>query len=148
MDSDDEQDDAHAPRFLDESTFLFGKSASLRPGKGDVADWPTLEGSLSRLAETPAANAEAQATASLLEPVYPNPLKAETTLRFTLPQAGLVRLAVYDALGRQVALIADEWQEAGPHTAHLDARDLPSGVYVAQLQAAGQVHTQRMTVVR
>ena len=83
-----------------------------------------------------------------LEPVFPNPLRGQATFRYALPQAGPVRLAVYDVLGRQVAVLVDGEQPAGRHAVAFDAGRLPSGLYLARLTGAGASQIQRLTVVQ
>lgn len=79
---------------------------------------------------------------------YPNPFRAQTTLRYALPQAGSVRLGVYDARGRRVAVLVDEWQSVGRKEIAFEARNLTSGVYFVRLSAGNQTRIQRLTVVR
>ncbi|MEE9464029.1 MAG: leucine-rich repeat domain-containing protein [Candidatus Neomarinimicrobiota bacterium] len=67
---------------------------------------------------------------------YPNPFNPTTTIRFDLPVATDVHLAVYDLLGREVARLVDRRLEAGYHRQVWDARDargreLPTGMYIA-----------------
>jgi hypothetical protein len=83
-----------------------------------------------------------------LEANYPNPFNPTTTLRFGLPQAQRVRLTVYDALGREVAVLLDQELSAGWHTATFEAGNLASGVYLARLQADNRVETQRMILLK
>ncbi|MEM1041769.1 MAG: T9SS type A sorting domain-containing protein [Bacteroidota bacterium] len=138
---------------LDESTVTYTNFNARVTGDTSLDDWQTLEGSLT---ETAADGASVEATvsqaraseAAVLEAVYPNPVGGQGSLRFSLLEAGPVRLAVYDVLGREVAWLAEGWREAGTHTASFDAGTLPSGTYVVRLSAAGQVHTQRVTVAR
>ncbi|MCX6641372.1 MAG: right-handed parallel beta-helix repeat-containing protein [bacterium] len=66
---------------------------------------------------------------------FPNPFNASTTFHFDLPQAGKVRLAVYDVSGREVAVLVDGWREAGVHKLTFNAAGLASGVYVYRLTA-------------
>jgi hypothetical protein len=77
----------------------------------------------------------------------PNPARDRATIRFTLAEASAVRLAVYDALGREVAVLVDGRVEAGAHAAVLDGSTLPSGVYVYRLVVNGQEQTGRLTLV-
>ncbi len=77
---------------------------------------------------------------------YPNPLRDRAEVRFTLPAAGPVSLAVFDVLGREVATLLGGPQPAGEHAVPLLAR-LRSGVYVLRLQAPGGVATRKLTVV-
>jgi hypothetical protein len=83
----------------------------------------------------------------LLAP-YPNPARSGVTLRAEVPGAAVVELAVYDVLGRRVAMLADEARSAGRVERHLDTSGWASGVYFVRLVAGGEVRTQRLTVVR
>jgi hypothetical protein len=83
-----------------------------------------------------------------LAPATPNPFGNATTLRFSLDAAAEARLAVYDARGREVAVLVDGPLAAGTHEATLRAADLPSGVYLVRLDAAGRTLTQRVTLLR
>lgn len=78
----------------------------------------------------------------------PNPTSGPLTLAFTLPKAGVVRLALYDLLGREVAVLLNGPRAAGPHAAAFDATGLAPGVYVVRLTAGGEAVTWRLTVVR
>jgi hypothetical protein len=79
---------------------------------------------------------------------YPNPSSNRATISFTLPTAQAVRLAVYDVLGREVAVLADGVRPAGTQVVAFDAAALPSGVYLYRLESGGTVLTQRLTLVR
>ncbi|MEM7786327.1 MAG: PKD domain-containing protein [Bacteroidota bacterium] len=79
---------------------------------------------------------------------YPNPSSASVRVPYAVPEAGPVRLGVYDALGREVAVLVDGPDPAGRHEAGLLAGSLPAGVYLVRLEAVGAVQTQRLTVVR
>ena len=79
---------------------------------------------------------------------YPNPFNPETTIRYALPQTGNVRLAVYDLLGHEVAVLVDEPKPAGHHAARFDAGDLPSGAYVYQLEAQEKIVVRIMMLVK
>ena len=65
---------------------------------------------------------------------YPNPFNPSTTIAFSLPQAQIVRLAVYDITGREVAVLADELFVAGEHQVTFDGTQLPSGIYFARIE--------------
>ena len=66
---------------------------------------------------------------------YPNPFNPETIIRYALAEPARVHLAVYDALGRQVAVLVDEAQQAGYHERVFNASRLRSGTYFYQLKA-------------
>ena len=94
------------------------------------------------------ATAEADASAFGLGAPVPNPSSGAVRVRYVLAEAGAVRLAVYDALGREVAVLAEGAQEAGPHEGTLPAGALAPGVYVVRLASGARVAVRRLTVVR
>lgn len=82
---------------------------------------------------------------------YPNPFNMETTIEYALPQAGPVKLAVYNILGQQVRLLINETQEAGYRRVTWNGRDdagneATSGVYFIRLSAGQQQVIGRMIV--
>ena len=79
---------------------------------------------------------------------YPNPFNPETTIEYTLPRAGAVRLILYDLSGREVARLVDGVQPAGRHRVRFAAGELPSGTYVYRLEAAGERRARTMALVR
>ena len=114
------------------------------------------------LTVTPATDAEgdpeaagAGAASFALEAPYPNPVRSATggsagtvTVPVVLGERAEVRVALYDVLGREVAVLADGALEAGAHRLVLDAAALPAGAYVVRATAGGRVRTHRITVVR
>lgn len=79
---------------------------------------------------------------------YPNPFNPSTVVRFTLDAERQTRLAVYDILGREVAVLVDGRMPAGTHSVTFDATDLAGGVYVYRLQADGKVLSRKLTLVK
>ena len=93
------------------------------------------------------ADDEAGPAAFTLYPNAPNPFAATTEVRYELPEAGRVTLEVFNALGQQV-FEYEGTRTAGMHTAVLDGRTWPSGVYFLRLRTAANAQTIPMTVVR
>jgi hypothetical protein len=83
-----------------------------------------------------------------LEAVSPNPVRGQATVAFRLPEAGAVRVALYDVRGRRVAVLTEGTRTAGRHTVRLDAGRLAAGTYVVRLETAEHTATRRATVVR
>ena len=88
-----------------------------------------------------------------LEAVYPNPSRAQTTVAFALPEQAEVTLAVYDIMGRRVAMLAQGTMQAGRHTIEWDGRTqmgrrLASGLYLVRMQAGRFTAIHRLTLVR
>jgi photosystem II stability/assembly factor-like uncharacterized protein len=144
-------------------TYTYTASVGAFPGVVLASDGFTLtkQGSASSEREAPA-GAEGWSVSGWTEPVAaqapeafalapaaPNPFASRTTLRFALRAAGPVRLAVYDALGREVAVVADGPLEAGLHERVLDGSRLPSGVYVVRMTVQGGfTQARRVTLLR
>ena len=81
-------------------------------------------------------------------PASPNPAATAARVTLAVPTAGGVRLSVHDALGREVAVLADGPLAAGTHRFDLDASALAPGLYVVRATTASGAATQRLTVAR
>jgi hypothetical protein len=79
---------------------------------------------------------------------FPNPFNPETTIRYTLPSRSHVLLAVYNALGERVAVLAEGEQESGIHEVRFDGSALASGVYFYRLQSTGFVQTKKLSLLK
>ncbi|MEM6931011.1 MAG: PQQ-dependent sugar dehydrogenase, partial [Myxococcota bacterium] len=90
----------------------------------------------------------ATGTATVLRAPFPNPFADETVLRFDLAEAGPVRIAVYDVLGREVAVLREGVAAAGAGTVRFSADGLAPGMYVVQLEAAGATRTRKVLLAR
>lgn len=76
----------------------------------------------------------------------PNPGRS-TTLRFTLARDADIHLAIYDLLGRQIALLVDGPVAAGTHAARFDGALVPAGTYAWRLVVGDQAQTGRVTIL-
>jgi hypothetical protein len=93
---------------------------------------------------------------TMLQQNYPNPCNPNSDIRYQIsaPRAAAgsefrnVRLAVYDLLGREVALLVNEMKPAGMYEVRFDASGLASGVYLYRLTAGAFVETRKMIVLR
>ncbi len=68
-----------------------------------------------------------------LYPAYPNPFNIETTIRFTLPNAGLVKLEVYNVLGEEISTLINGHLQEGEHSIKWSANRAASGTYFIKL---------------
>jgi hypothetical protein len=87
-------------------------------------------------------------TAFALEQNYPNPFNPATVVRYQVAVAGQVTLAVYDLLGRQMAVLVNEVKAPGSYAVRFDAAGLPSGMYVYRLSAGGFSTARNMMLVK
>ena len=107
---------------------------------GYEADWNSQA--------TPVEAAETLPARVTLEPNYPNPFNPATTIVFNLPSAAPVRLSVYDALGRRVAVPVDGPLPAGRHTVVFDAGGLAGGLYLYRLETPGRTLARTMMLLK
>jgi hypothetical protein len=88
-----------------------------------------------------------------LHPCAPNPVAGNATIRFDLPAAVPVRLAIYDVQGRRVGELArGDLRAAGRHAVLWDGHGsnggrLRPGIYLVRLEAGGMTQTQRVVVL-
>ncbi|MCL4548570.1 MAG: T9SS type A sorting domain-containing protein [Bacteroidetes bacterium] len=95
-----------------------------------------------------------------LDQNYPNPFNPETVISYSLPNAGYVTLKVYDVLGKEIATLVDEYQQAGVHNSKfLASRDasrsgsimnykLSSGVYFYRISEDGFSIVKKMVLMK
>ncbi len=84
----------------------------------------------------------------VLEQNYPNPFNPVTIISYQLPQDSRVTLKVYDILGREVATLANERQDAGTHAVTFDGSRLSSGVYFYRLIAGTFSDVKKLMLVK
>ncbi|MBE0645227.1 MAG: T9SS type A sorting domain-containing protein [Bacteroidetes bacterium] len=82
-----------------------------------------------------------------LEQNYPNPFNPSTTIAFTVPSAGAVRLTVFNSYGQEVLTLVDAQMQEGRHAVSFDARDLPSGLYMYELRANNTRLSRKMMLL-
>ncbi|MCI0450179.1 MAG: choice-of-anchor B family protein [Chlorobi bacterium] len=79
---------------------------------------------------------------------YPNPFNPSTTIEYSIPRNSFVTIRVFDALGKQVGLIADEFKYAGNYKINYDAGKLASGIYYYSIIADGYKETRKMILIK
>ncbi len=81
---------------------------------------------------------------------YPNPFNPSTTISYRLAVNGFVTLKVFNILGEEVAMLANEFQSAGAHHVSFSMLkyELPSGAYVYRLEAQGTVVSKTMMLIK
>ncbi len=79
---------------------------------------------------------------------YPNPFNPTTVIGYEVRSPGLVVLKVYDVLGREVATLVNERQDAGYHGVTFNAPNLPSGVYFYRIIAGSYSSAKKMVMMK
>jgi hypothetical protein len=86
--------------------------------------------------------------AFVLSQNYPNPFNAGTKICFSIVDPVMVRLEVFDLLGREVSTLVDGYKDAGSYSVNFDASSLSGGVYFYRLQAGQRIETKRMVFLK
>jgi hypothetical protein len=120
------------------------------PAPGGGTFWGRIDLSsylvLWRSAQTSASGAQEPDAIDLAQN-YPNPFRAATNISYTLPAAQRATVAVYDMLGRRVAVPFDGLDTPGTHDVQFRRGDLPPGLYLYRLSAGGTTRSKTMSVV-
>lgn len=77
---------------------------------------------------------------------FPAPATSMTTVNYVIASAGPTQLTLHDLSGRIVRTLSDQSLDSGSHSAMLDVRDLPRGMYMLRLQQTGSVHVHPLLV--
>lgn len=81
---------------------------------------------------------------------YPNPFNPLTNIKYEISKSSFVSLKVYDILGRNVAILVDEFKEPGNYYSQFSISrfQLSSGVYFYQLKADDFIQTKKMLLTK
>ncbi len=89
-----------------------------------------------------------KAKSFLMEQNYPNPFNPSTTIRYSIPENSFVTLKVYNALGKEVSVLANEYKSAGYYQASFNASELSSGIYFYTLNTGKFTETRKMILMK
>jgi hypothetical protein len=79
---------------------------------------------------------------------YPNPFNPTTTIRYDIAEDSHVIMNIYDVTGRLVETLVESALESGEYEVIWDARDIPSGVYLAQFKFGDRTVTQKLILLK
>jgi len=83
-----------------------------------------------------------------LEQNYPNPFNPSTNINFSIAEASVVKIAVYNLLGQEVAELVNEFKAAGLYTVNFDASEFPSGAYFYSIETPQFRQTRKMLLTK
>ena len=79
---------------------------------------------------------------------YPNPFNPTTTIAYQLPKDGHVTIKIFDAIGREVTTLVDEFKPSGRYSVQFDASRLSSGIYFYSLRSSNYNTVKKMSLIK
>jgi hypothetical protein len=83
-----------------------------------------------------------------LEQNFPNPFNPQTTIRYSIPEAALVTLKIFDAAGSEVKTVVNSRHLPGNYYEVIDMSQLSSGLYIYTLYAGGKTISGKMVLLK
>jgi hypothetical protein len=107
---------------------------------GTMGDHEVITGVTDRLPGTPSSYELSQN--------FPNPFNPSTSIRFSIPEAGLVTLRVFTLLGEEVTTLVNDYMNAGSYNVEFDASRLTTGVYFYTISVNNFASTKKMILTK
>jgi hypothetical protein len=79
---------------------------------------------------------------------YPNPFNPVTNIKFGIPELSKVKLVIYDALGREIKTLVNNFIDAGAYEVQFDGSSFASGIYFYRIEAGSFVETKKLMLVK
>ena len=79
---------------------------------------------------------------------YPNPFNPSTTIEYSIPESGNVKLKVYNSLGEEVETLVNKFEEAGTYKINFDASSITSGIYFYKLDIGSHSQVKKMILLK
>jgi len=79
---------------------------------------------------------------------YPNPFNPSTEISFSIPQAGNVKLTIFNSIGQEVTTLINKQMEQGNYKVKFDASKLTSGIYFYKLESGNFVSVKKMMLMK
>ena len=84
---------------------------------------------------------------------YPNPFNSKVTLVYELPNPGLVKVDIYDIMGKQVKSLVNDYRKSGINSVKWDGTNfnnklVPSGTYFYKVESLGYIKTKKIQFVK
>lgn len=79
---------------------------------------------------------------------YPNPFNPSTSINFSIPEGSMVKLVVHNILGQEVAVLVNEFVNAGNYSKSFNAENLSSGLYIYTLETNKVSISKKMTLLK
>jgi hypothetical protein len=79
---------------------------------------------------------------------FPNPFNPNTTIKYDIIKKGIVRIMIYDILGKEVEVLVNELHDAGRYQVYFNASKYSSGIYYYKIQADDFTSVKKMILIK
>jgi hypothetical protein len=79
---------------------------------------------------------------------YPNPFNPSTSIKYQVESIKLIKLIVYDILGKEIVTLVNEKLSPGTYDVNFDGSNLPSGIYFYKLETGNFSDIKRMVLIK
>lgn len=79
---------------------------------------------------------------------YPNPFNPSTNITYAIPLGSYVTLKVFNILGKEIATLVNEYQNAGSYKVQFDGKYLSGGIYFYQITAGNFTQTRKLSLLK
>ena len=79
---------------------------------------------------------------------YPNPFNPATTIEYQIPKQSLVKITIFDLLGREITTLVNEQKGSGTYSVKFEASSLSGGVYFYKLEAGNFIQTRKLLFLK
>jgi hypothetical protein len=79
---------------------------------------------------------------------YPNPFNPSTTIEYHLPVNSFVSIIVFDAVGKEISTLVNEFKPAGNYNIIFNGKGLSSGIYFYQMKAGNYIATKKLLLIK
>lgn len=83
-----------------------------------------------------------------LQQNFPNPFNPSTSIKWQIPEGGLVSIKIYDILGKEVTTLLEEYRNAGYYESIFDGSNLASGLYIYRFISGNFISTKKMLMIK
>ncbi|HSD62324.1 MAG TPA: M1 family aminopeptidase [Ignavibacteriaceae bacterium] len=79
---------------------------------------------------------------------YPNPFNPSTTIEYSIPNGGIVKIMIFNILGEEIRTLENGYKEAGVYKINFNASDLPSGIYYYRIESGNFISVRKMILLK
>ncbi|MGE5435592.1 MAG: T9SS type A sorting domain-containing protein, partial [Syntrophothermus sp.] len=84
----------------------------------------------------------------LLYQSFPNPFNPSATIRYSVPVGDIVKIKVYDILGKEISTLVNEYQTPGTYNVEFNCGNFSSGIYFYRMQSGNFVDVKKMILIK